>query len=329
MPIYLYWGEDDFTLNRAVMALRDRTLDPDWASFNYDKIPPEQPNAITQALNQAMTPPFGAGSRLVWLVETTLCQRCPEETLAELERTLPALSENVVLLLTTSTKPDGRLKSTKLLQKLGEIREFAAISPWKTDQLMQRVRQAAQEVGVKLTSGAIQLLAEAIGNDTRQLFTELEKLRLYAGSSKQPVTEETVALLVTTSTQSSLQLAAAIRQGETAKALSLVADLLNRNEPALRIVMTLVGQFRTRLWVKLMVEAGERDERAIAQAAEVNNPKQIYFLQKEISTIPLSRFQQALPLLLELEAGLKRGAEETAILQTKTVELCQLFQKFC
>jgi len=327
MPIYLYWGEDDFTLNRAVTALRDRTLDPDWASFNYDKISPEQPDAITQALNQAMTPPFGSGNRLVWLVETTLCQRCSEETLVELERTLPALPDNVVLLLTSSTKPDGRLKSTKLLQKLGEIREFAAISPWKTDQLTQRARQAAQEVGVKLTPGAIQLLAEAIGNDTRQLYTELEKLRLYGGSSKQPLTEETVAMLVTTSTQSSLQLATAIRQGETAKALSLVADLLNRNEPALRIVMTLVGQFRTRLWVKLMVESGERDERAIAQAAEVNNPKQIYFLQKEISAIPLARFQQALPLLLELEAGLKRGAEETAILQTKTIELCQLFQK--
>jgi DNA polymerase-3 subunit delta len=327
VPIYLYWGEDDFKLNRAVGALRDRTLDPQWASFNYDKILPDQPDAIVQALNQVMTPPFGTGGRLVWLVETTLCQRCAEDTLAELERTLPAVPENVVLLLTSSSKPDGRLKSTKLLQRLGEIREFAAISPWKTDQLVQQVRQAAQEVGVKLTAGAAQLLAEAIGNDTRQLFTELEKLRLYAGSKQQPISEDAIATLVTTSTQSSLQLAAAIRQGETAKALSLVADLLNRNEPALRIVMTLVGQFRTRLWVKLMAEAGERDERAIAQAAEVNNPKQIYFLQKEISTIPLARLQQALPILLELEAGLKRSAEETAILQTKTIELCQLFQR--
>jgi len=26
-----------------------------------------------------MTPPFGAGSRLVWLVDTTLCQQCSEE----------------------------------------------------------------------------------------------------------------------------------------------------------------------------------------------------------------------------------------------------------
>jgi len=40
-----------------------------------------------------MTPPFGAGSRLVWLVDTTLCQQCSEELLTELKRTLTAIPE--------------------------------------------------------------------------------------------------------------------------------------------------------------------------------------------------------------------------------------------
>jgi DNA polymerase III subunit delta len=325
MPIYLFWGEDDFALNRAVAALRDRTLDPDWSSFNYDKLPPEQTDAIVQALNLAMTPAFGVGGRLVWLAETTLCQRCSDDLLEELERTLPAIPDTTVLLLTTSAKPDGRIKSTKLLQKHAEIREFAAIPPWKTDQLIQQVRQAAQEVGVKLSNRAIQLLAESVGNNSRQLYSELEKLRLYAGAEKPPLDEAIVATLVTNYTQSSLQLASAIREGNTAKALTLVADLFNRNEPALRIVATLVGQFRTWLWVKLMTEARERDEREIARVAEVSNPKRIYFLQKEVAPLPLDRLQQTLPLLLELEFGLKQGAEPIALLQTKVIELCQLF----
>jgi DNA polymerase III subunit delta len=71
MPIYIYWGEDDFAIAQAAHHLRDRTLNPDWASFNYDKISADQPQAILQALNQAMTPPFGMGQRLVWLVNTT------------------------------------------------------------------------------------------------------------------------------------------------------------------------------------------------------------------------------------------------------------------
>jgi len=324
VPIYFYWGEDDFAIAQAIHALRQRVLDSDWSSFNYDKILPEQPDAVIQGLNQVMTPPFGAGSRLVWLAETTLAQRCSEALLAELERTLPHFPEASVLLLTSNGKPDGRLKSTKLLQKYAEIREFSVIPPWKTDLLVKQVRQAAQEVGVKLPTASVELLAEAVGNHTRQLYSELEKLRLYAASSKQPLDERAIAALVTASAQRTIQLCNAIRQGNVADALDLVAELLRRNEPALAIVKTLVGQFRTWLWIKLMLESGERDDQKIAQAAELNNPKRLYFLRKEVEPLSSSALLKAMPLLLDLEASLKRGADELSTLQTKIIELCQL-----
>jgi DNA polymerase III subunit delta len=325
MAIYFYWGEDDFALGQAVAALRDRAVDPDWVSFNYDKISGDQSDAIAQGLNLAMTPVFGAGSRLVWLAETTVAQRCPEDLLAELERTLPVIPATTVLLLTSTSKMDGRLKSTKLLQKVAEIREFSPISPWKTDLLVQNVRQVAQTVGVKLTNGAIELLAEAVGNNSRQLYGEMEKLRLYGGAGKEPINEAAVTNLVTAHTQNSLQLAEAIRQGDTARSLTLVADLFSRNEPALRIVATLVGQFRTRLWIKLLMEAGERDEKEIAKLAEVGNPKQVYYLQKEVRALKLASLEQTMPILMELEFGLKFGAEPMELMQMKVMELCQLY----
>ena len=324
LPIYLYWGEDEFAIARATTDLRQRVLDPDWSSFNFDKITPDQPDAVVQGLNQAMTPPFGMGSRLVWLVDTPLCQRCPEDLYGELERTLPNLPETSVLLLTTSHKPDSRLKVTKLLQKYAEVREFSVIPPWKTDLLVKQVQQAAKEVGIKLTPGATELLAESVGNDTRQLYGELEKLRLYGSHSRQALDERAIATLVTTSTQNTLQLGSAIRQGQTAHALDLIADLLRQNQPALMIVKSLVGQFRTWLWVKLMVETGERDEQAIAQAAEINNPKRLYFLKKEVESLPLATLLQTLPLLLDLEASLKLGSDELSTLQMKIIELCEL-----
>ena len=37
MPIYFYWGEDDFTLNQAVHHLRDRVLDLPLVSFSLKK----------------------------------------------------------------------------------------------------------------------------------------------------------------------------------------------------------------------------------------------------------------------------------------------------
>ncbi|NEP08865.1 MAG: DNA polymerase III subunit delta [Symploca sp. SIO2C1] len=324
MTIYLYWGEDDFAIAQAVSKLRESVLDPSWISFNYDKISPEQPDALIQALNQAMTPPFGMGGRLVWLVDTPLCQQCSENLLAELNRTLPQIPQESVLLLTSRNRPDGRLKSTKLLQKYAHIREFSLIPPWKTEQLVQRVKSCSREVGVKLTPAATELLAQSVGNQTRQLFNELEKLRIYAGNTSTPLDDTTVGTLVVSNTQNSLQLAAAIRQGHGAKALELVADLINKNEPALKIVATLIGQFRTWLWVKLMISEGEKDQKVIATAAEVGNPKRIYFLSKEVSSLHLEQLISTLGVLLELEVSLKTGAEPLSTLQTKVIQLCQI-----
>ncbi len=75
------------------------------------------------------------------------------------------------------------------------------------------------------------------------------------------------------------------------------------------------------------MEAGERDDKEIARLAEVGNPKQIYFLQQEVRKIPLQSLQQTLPILLELEFGLKFGAEPLSLMQTKVIELCQLYLK--
>ncbi|WP_427159596.1 DNA polymerase III subunit delta [Aliinostoc sp. HNIBRCY26] len=327
MPIYFYWGEDDFATERAVATLRDRVLDSMWTSFNYTVFLPDQSDAVIAALNQVMTPPFGAGGRLVWLVNTNLCQQCPENVLTELTRTLSVIPDNSHLLLTSSNKPDERLKSTKLLKQYADFREFPLIPPWKTELIIQAVNQAAQTVGVKLTAKAAEVLAEAVGNDTRLLYNEMEKLRLYAGGSNQPVDMDTVTLLVRNTTQNSLQLAAAIRTGDTVKALTVVADLVNAAEPELRIIATLVGQFRTWLWVKLMMESGERNPQAIAKAAEVGNPNRIYFLQKEVQSLSLRQLISCLPLLLELEFMFKRGSGDITVLQTKVIELCQVCQR--
>ncbi|MDF5714086.1 MAG: DNA polymerase III subunit delta [Rhizonema sp. NSF051] len=327
MPIYFYWGEDDFAIEKAVARLRDRVLDPQWASFNYTSFSTDVSNAEIQGLNQVMTPPFGSGGRLVWLVNTTLNQHCPEDVLAELQRTLPVIPENSFLLLTSSHKPDERLKSTKILKKFAEIQEFSLISPWKTELLLQSVKQAAQTVGVKLTPRSADMLVETVGNDTRLLYNELEKLQIYAKGSNQPMEVETVAQLVRNTTQNSLQLAVAMRTGDTVKALAILADLLAACEPSLRIVATLIGQFRTWLWVKIMMESGERNQQAIAQAAEIGNPNRIYFLQKDVQSLSVQQLIACFPLLLELETGLKQGASEMSVLQTKVVEICQVCQK--
>lgn len=327
MPIHIYWGEDDFAMEKAIANLRDEILDANWISFNYTTFSSEDANAAIEALNQVMTPPFGSGGRLVWLMNASIIVQADDKVLSELKRTLPVIPENSHLLITNRNKPDERLKSTKLLKQFAKIREFGLISPWKTDLLLKSVNNAASTLGIKLTSRCAEFLVEAYGNDTRLLYNELEKLQLYLLDSNKPLDVNTAAQLVRNSTQNSLQLAGAIRIGNTAKALTLVADLMNASEPSLRIVATLIGQFRTWLWIRIMMESGERSSQAIAQAAEVRNHYRIKYLQQEVKFLSVQQLISCLPILLELEVNLKQGAPQTLTLQTKVIELCQICQK--
>ena len=333
MPAYLYWGEDDYRLSQAVQSLLERVIDPAWRSFNLDKIEActgaEALAQMIQGLNQAMTPPFGLGQRLVWLVNPPLGGQGSHDFLAELERTLPALPKTSHLLLTFDSKPDGRSKATKILTKYAKVEEFSLIPPWNTDLLLTSVQQAAVQVKVQLTQEAAEQLVDCVGNDTRQLYGELKKLKLFAStsleeSSTPTITAEMVMQLVSATTRNNLHLADAIRQGRTSQALTVLSDLVSQNEPSLRIVATLIRQFRTWFWLKLMLEAGERDQRTIARAAEIRNPKRIYFLQQDVQSLRVSQLRQSLSHLLDLEVNLKQGSEATVTLQTKVVELCQI-----
>ena len=327
MPIYLYWGEDDFAIAQAVEKLQNKILDPAWLQFNYHQLAGDRPEATIEALNQAMTPVFGMGERLVWIKDTNICQQKPSaDILNQLKRTLEIIPSTSHLLLTTTKKPDGRLGSTKLLNQYARVENFSSIPPWKTDLIVAKVREVAQEIDVALTPKAIATLADSVGNNTRLLWNELEKLKIYRGDNSQPLDENDVTALVLCNTQNSLQLAAAIKAGQADKALGLVTDLLHRNEPALKIVATLVGQFRTWTVVKLTVETGETDNKAIASAAGINNPKRIYFIRQEIQQVTIGQFLTALPLLLELEYNLKTGSDPLATIQTKIIELARNFQ---
>jgi DNA polymerase III subunit delta len=327
MPVYLFWGDDDFAIAQAVKHLKTKVLDPAWSQFNYDKISGDESDAVIVALERAMTPVFGTGGRLIWLYETSLTQNCPDALLSRLQQTIKAIPETSHLLLTSSKKPDARLKVSKLLKECARVCEYSLIPPWKTTELIEQVKQIATEVGVKLTPAACELLAESVGNQTRQLWNEIEKLRLYRGDNNKSIDVDLVTKLVNATTQSSFKLAETICQGNVELALTLASDLISRNEPPLKIVATLVGQFRTWTIVKLKIEAGEKDEKAIASAAEIANPKRIFILRKQIQAISSEQFLASLPLLLELEFNLKKGIDPNFALKTQIIKLCQIFKR--
>ncbi|MCY3537596.1 MAG: DNA polymerase III subunit delta [Cyanobacteria bacterium MAG IRC3_bin_20] len=305
MPVHIYWGDDTTALECAVTALAQEVLDPAWESFNRQRLDGQQGDAAPLALTTVRMAPFGGGGRLVHVANSPFCERCPPELLTALTATLPQIPHNCHLLLTSTHKPDGRLKSTKLLQKEATVKPFPLPAVWDSRGQRQMVQRAAKAAGITMEPAAEAALAEAVGSDSSRLMGELEKLYLY--SDGKAITAAAVAALVGATSQTSLQVGEALLRNHIPAALHLLDELLRTNEPALRIQASLVSQVRGWLWVAWMTAAGEKDAQTIAKAAGFGNPKRVYVLQRQVQGCQPQRLQQLLAALLELEWALKQG----------------------
>ena len=315
MPIQLLWGDDSAALERAIQAVIDKDVDPCWASINVSRLDGSESGQARQALEEASTPPFGGGARVVLLQRSPFCNACPSELADRFEGALDGIPDSTHLLLCNPAKPDGRLRTTKALMKrvkagAASERSFKLPAVWDGAGQRQLVERTADELNLKLEAAAVDALIDAIGSDSARLTMELQKLALHADSSGEArISAKAVETLISGLSTNALQVGDALLAGDPGQAIALLDALIDAGEPALRVVATLTGQIRGWLWVLLLEQQGERDVAVIAKAAGIGNPKRIYVMRKQLQGRSPQRCLNLLGRLLDVEAAVKRGAQ--------------------
>ncbi|MFL0760394.1 MAG: DNA polymerase III subunit delta [Prochlorococcus sp.] len=322
MPIHLIWGDDAAAQEHAIESLISEVIDPAWSSINLSRLDGADSGQASQALEEARTPPFGGGDRIVLLQRSPFCNACPSELSDRFENALELIPATSHLVLCNPNKPDGRLRTTKALQKLVKLKQaheksFVLPAIWDGAGQRELVERTSRDLGLQLEPEATTALVEAIGNDSTRLKSELQKLALHAetykegrttGEASTLICAENVAALIEGMATNALQVGDSLLAGQAGEAIARLDALLDAGEPALRIVATLTGQIRGWLWVSLLEQQGERDVSVIAKAAGIGNPKRIYVMRKQLQGRPPQRFLNLLSRLLEVETALKRGA---------------------
>jgi len=318
MTIQILVGDDTYAINQQIVSWK-RALDPTWQAFNFHRFTADQ---LREAITTARTPPLGDVQRVV-VVECCQFNQCGEVQL-ELLQSASQLPQTTVLILTAASI-DKRLKVVKHLLKYGTLQELMLIPPWRTDLIREVIACQARAFNLTLSKEVLLYLAEAIGNDTARITAELSKLATYLRDS--PLSKRDVRQLVPCQTQTNLQLAEAMRQGDMAQTLRLLNELLARAEVPLVIVATLTTQFRTWLWVKsALSDRTRRKDSEIAQLCGIGNPKRLFYLRQEVAKLSVSALAQAVTQLLELEVLLKQGEGRYALLPA-LVEIVWLLQQ--
>ena len=183
MPIHLIWGDDAAARDRAIDGLIQSCVNPSWSSLNLSRLDGADAGQALQALEEARTPPFATGERMVLLQRSPFCNGCPSELADRFEAALELIPDTSHLVLVNPAKPDGRLRTTKTLQKriktgLVQEQSFPLPAAWDGNGQRQLVQRTAEALGLKVEPDAIDALVEAIGTDSARLESELRKLSL-------------------------------------------------------------------------------------------------------------------------------------------------------
>ncbi len=314
--LHVFFGKDSFSLRERLEELRssldaDGMLDSSTTVLDGSKTSPAE---VTAACD---TVPFLSAHRLV-ILEGLLARlagagrgrrRGPSPDaeawlpLADYADRMPESSHLVLV--------DGEVKgSNPLLEALkgkADVREFRppnrrAVPGW--------IQRRAQSLDLKLSVGALRLLADFVGEDLWVLSGELEKLSVYAAG--RPVSEDDVRALVSAVRETSVfPLVDAIVEGRPAVAVRLLRQMFQQGGGPSYVLLMIQRQLRLLAIAREMLDAGASGRR-IGEALRLRD----FAVDRLLGQAPrysAARLRAAFKRLLEADLQIKRGIYESEL----------------
>ncbi len=310
MPVYLYWGEEDFNLQKAVKQLRSKVVNPDFSSLSHKIL--DEPD-IKELIESVQTLPMMLGNLLIEVRTSTLFFRGKRSVagsdplMQKLTDAIEKLDSRIHLLFVSPVeresgkKIDSVMKLVKTIRKTGEVTEFPAFKFYQEDKVLGWIVKQASEKSLKINRDAAVSLLQDIGSELRKLDLELDKIAT-AIHPRNTITINDVKEVSSTN-ENVFLFAEYWLKNDPASAICELNKLFEKNNP-LKIAATL--QTLTRRWLKIKIESKTRKAFEIAKI--VNLPPFVVEQEmKKLSKIPEHRIFALRENLKNTEYKIKSG----------------------
>lgn len=304
-PVYLFYGDEDYLLERYLKILKGKIIPPEVEAFDYQELDGRELTAADVVLH-ADTLPALAPQRMVVVKNPAaeILNAGAGTLMAYLEK--PALTTCLVIAVNGSV--DRRLKVFKKINETGQVVEFL---PLKGHALEVWLQREAREQGYSLAPEAARALARE-GN-LRQARNELLKAMTYIGKPGLVTIKDIQDLLPVAAEATIFQLVDALGNCNSTLAISLLRQLMARGEAPLGIVAMLARQLRLIYQYHLV---GDRRELASQLGLK---PFIIQKVAAQARNFSLTTAGQALEELLKVDTGIKTGQGEAGALLEKAI----------
>jgi len=304
-PVYLFYGDEDYLLERYLKILKGKIIPPEVEAFDYQELDGRELIAADVVL-RADTLPALAPRRMVVVKNPAaeILNTGAGALITYLEK--PAATTCLVIVINGSV--DRRLKLFKKINEAGHAVEF---QPLKGRALEVWLQREAREQGYSLAPEAARALAQA--GDLRQARSELFKAMTYTGEPGAITLAHIRELLPVAAEATIFQLVDALGNCNSVLAISLLRQLLAKGEAPLGVVAMLARQLRLIYQYHLI-----GDKQVLASQLRLRP----FVVQKVIAqarNFSLISAGQALEELLKVDMGIKTGQGEAGALLEKAI----------
>ena len=262
-PVYFLYGEESFFHTEFIRRLTGLMVAPDDQEFNLEKFDAKS-SPPSDWIGSAKTLSFFGGDKLVivrGLEEASLSDNQQKALLEYVNDPEPS-----ACLVLTALKADRKRKLFKTLTALqGAVQ---CVAP-KEAQLFPWLKKRAASQGYNLNMAGAKVLMERVGPRPGILASELEKLIVYAGESKEIGAKEAAESVGETKLENVFAMTDALNAKNAGKALRLLQNQMDHGEEPVKILGTIIWQLRM-VWVAKHYQSKKIPPRQIAKEAGVH-----------------------------------------------------------
>lgn len=315
-PIYVIAGKEESLVNEKCREMLDVLVEPSQrvtGLFNAD------PKEVTAAdiLDELRTAPFLTDKRVVVI-------KGADDFISNNRELLEKYFENPcptgILILTVNSWPGN----TRLAKKLPKVGKLVSVTQPKAWQLPSRLMQYASDAYSKnLGKDTAEFLVELVGDDLVRLYSEIDKLALFADSEKTITTGHVEKLIGHNRIFGAFAVIDKCLAGDVGGAVDRLRNMFASDKST---EFTVVGAFayhlRRMFNAKVLLDEGVRQD-AITKKLRIWGNKDSFFAQ--LGKMTLNQIGDGIQQLAEIDYAIKTGrtkpqvAIERLVLELTTV----------
>jgi DNA polymerase-3 subunit delta len=308
--IYVIAGKEDSLVNAHAAELLDKLLAPSQRTTGLFEAEAASATA-SDVLDELRTTPFLTDKRVV-LIKGADDFISRNRELLEKYFDNPCSTGRLVLTVRTW---DSR---TKLAKKLPEVGKLINITPPKPHELPQRlIRYANDAYGKKLNRDAAELLVELAGDELTRLYSEVDKLALFAENEKIITVKHIESLIGHNRVFGAFAVIDAVIARNAGAAVGRLRAMFAEDKSAeYTVVGAFAYQLRKMFKAKAMLAKGAQRGEIIKRCQVWYNKESFFTLIRKMS---LKQIGQYLQRLAETDYAIKTGRTKAPVAMEQLV----------